>query len=109
MSAELERLLLADLRLGFMPDAPEQDTIDKLEKLLRDERERREEVGRQLTHELEWREAALAREKGLRELAGRAKSQAAAPDYDEEAIRDALWALVDAALTAQPEEGARQT
>ncbi len=35
-----------------------------------------------------------------RELAKRAKSQAAAPDYDEEAIRDLLWATVDAALAA---------
>jgi hypothetical protein len=34
----------------------------------------------------------------LRELAKRAKSQAASPDYDEEAIRYLLWALVDAVL-----------
>lgn len=34
----------------------------------------------------------------LREAAKRAKSVAAAPDYDEEAIRDALWAVVDLAL-----------
>jgi hypothetical protein len=32
----------------------------------------------------------------LVELAKRAKSQATAPDYDEEAIRDSLWALVNA-------------
>ncbi len=30
-------------------------------------------------------------------LAKRAKNASAAPDYDEEAIRDALWALVRAA------------
>lgn len=36
----------------------------------------------------------------MREAARRAKSIAAAPDYDEEAIRDALWAVVDAALAA---------
>src|SRR5262245_26374576 len=34
----------------------------------------------------------------LRERAKAAKSQAAAPDYDEEAIRAALWAVVDLAL-----------
>lgn len=31
-------------------------------------------------------------------LARAARNAAAAPDYDEEAIRDALWALVDAVL-----------
>jgi hypothetical protein len=36
----------------------------------------------------------------LRVKAKTAKSVAAAPDYDEEAIRDALWAVVDAALGA---------
>jgi hypothetical protein len=43
-------------------------------------------------------------------LAKAAKSQAAAPDYDEEAIKDALWAVVDAALSlseAAPAEGER--
>lgn len=39
-----------------------------------------------------------ARVTRLAELAKTARSQAAAPDYDEEAIREALWALVDAAL-----------
>ncbi len=34
----------------------------------------------------------------LRDLAKSARAIAAAPDYDEEAIRDALWAVVDAAL-----------
>lgn len=34
----------------------------------------------------------------LREKARYARAQAAAPDYDEAAIRDALWALVRAAL-----------
>lgn len=42
--------------------------------------------------------AVLEREQQLRDLAKSAKSVAAAPDYDEEAIRDALWALVDAVL-----------
>jgi ABC-type uncharacterized transport system fused permease/ATPase subunit len=34
----------------------------------------------------------------LRDLARRAQSQAAAPDYDEKAIRLALWKVVGAAL-----------
>jgi hypothetical protein len=42
--------------------------------------------------------AALEREGRLTELAKQAKSQAASPDYDEEAIRYLLWALVDAVL-----------
>ena len=40
-------------------------------------------------------EAQLAR---CREAAKRVKSQAAAPEYDEEAIRELLWHLVDVAL-----------
>jgi hypothetical protein len=46
--------------------------------------------------EREQAEAELAR---VRQLAKSARSVAAAPDYDEMAIRDALWAVVDAALT----------
>jgi hypothetical protein len=37
----------------------------------------------------------------LRDLAKRARALAAAPDYDEDAIRDALWALVDAVLEGE--------
>jgi hypothetical protein len=52
---------------------------------------------------------ARAQVERMREAASRAKSVAAAPDYDEEAIRDALWAVVDLALAAavpDPEEDA---
>jgi glutamyl-tRNA reductase len=49
----------------------------------------------------------------LRELARSARNTAAAPDYDEEAIKDALWALVDAVLVppveAATDEGATKT
>jgi hypothetical protein len=47
----------------------------------------------------------LTEQDELRELARSARNTAAAPDYDEEAIRDALWALVDAVL-APPVEAA---
>jgi hypothetical protein len=36
----------------------------------------------------------------LREAARAARSQAAAPDYDEEAIREYLWRVVDLVLAA---------
>jgi hypothetical protein len=49
-------------------------------------------------------EARLAKVPALVEKAKRAKSQAAAPDYDEEAIRDALWDLVDSTLAAWEQE-----
>ena len=45
------------------------------------------------------------RENGrLRELAKRARTVAAMPDYDEAAIHDALWALADAALAVPSEQ-----
>jgi hypothetical protein len=52
----------------------------------------------------------LSEQGELRELARSARNTAAAPDYDEEAIRDALWALVDAVLApveAAIDEGER--
>jgi hypothetical protein len=53
----------------------------------------------------------LSEQDELRELARSARNTAAAPDYDEEAIRDALWALVDAVLVppveAATDEGER--
>ena len=50
----------------------------------------------------EWAERAEAQVEALRGKAKAAKSAAAAPDYDEEAIRDALWAVVDEALASLP-------
>jgi hypothetical protein len=53
----------------------------------------------------------LTEQDELRELARSARNTAAAPDYDEEAIRDTLWALVDAVLVplveAATDEGER--
>ncbi len=40
----------------------------------------------------------------LAELARRARKLSSAPDYDEEAIRDALWGLADAALSSLSEQ-----
>lgn len=58
--------------------------------------------GRPVMDDIRWLARELARVQreaaALREAAKRAKSVAAAPDYDEEAIRDALWAVVDLAL-----------
>jgi hypothetical protein len=55
----------------------------------------------QLRKQLAAAEARVKRaETALREIAEKAqfaKTVAAAPDYDEEAIRDALWAVVAAA------------
>ncbi len=45
------------------------------------------------------RDAAEARLATLAAKARQAKSQAAAPDYDEQATREALWALVFAVLS----------
>jgi len=56
-------------------------------------------------------EAAESDRAALLEAAKAAKSQAAAPDYDEEAIRDSLWALVDLALarlSSEDTDGSQQ-
>jgi hypothetical protein len=46
----------------------------------------------------------------LRELAKNARAVAAAPDYDEQAIKDALWAVADAALASgQPADTTENT
>lgn len=37
-------------------------------------------------------------------IAKAAKSQATAPDYDEQAIAEALWAVVAAVLAGSPDE-----
>ena len=57
-------------------------------------------IERQATKAL--RDLEHPKEGDVRELARRARSQAAAPDYDEQAIRDALWAVVDAVLQSEP-------
>jgi hypothetical protein len=44
----------------------------------------------------------------LREAAQGVLSAAAAPDYDEEAIRNALWRVVDLALAAAGDQQASQ-
>jgi len=52
---------------------------------------------------------ADAQVEALREKAKTARAIAAAPDYDEEAIRAALWAVVDEALASlAPQGGAGQ-
>ena len=50
-------------------------------------------------------EAAEAQVESLRALAKTAKATAAAPDYDEQAIAEALWAVVEAALLVGQAEG----
>jgi hypothetical protein len=43
----------------------------------------------------------------VRELAKSARATAAAPDYDEQAIKEALWAVVDAVLAPASADGQR--
>lgn len=88
-------------------------TVDLREKLEQAERERDEARKSTLAFE-KWAEeetvardaaeAQLAKVPALVEKAKQAKSQAAAPDYDEQAISETLWALVDAVLAAFEQE-----
>jgi hypothetical protein len=74
---------------------------DEVEQLTQDRYAERIVVGQWMRRTNYWRERAEQAEAELervREFAKSARSTAAAPDYDELAIKDALWAVVDAAL-----------